>query len=224
MIDRLNVSRSFGEALHCLDNGGRYTAWMRAMFAGLRVFQVTQMLMQWGLLGVLETFVSASTLKKLATHIRRATEQVDKRLERKTGRPDIWTFITRHSAADPDSSSERSMTRSQMHSLAAVFMAAGTETTATELAGVTFFLLRDPLRMERLVKEIRTAFPAFDDLTMIRLAKLDYLNACVEEGLRIYPPVPVGLPRVTPEQGAVILGEEVPPGVRIPLESSFPTS
>lgn len=37
--------------------------------------------------------------------------------------------------------------------------------------------------------------------------------ACLNEALRVYPPVPTGLPRVTPAGGRTILGRFVPQGV-----------
>lgn len=64
--------------------------------------------------------------------------------------------------------------------------------------------------MAKLVNEIRTAFPDRDDIGVATLQKLSYLNACIEEGLRMYPPVPTGLPRVTPVGGAAVCGEWVP--------------
>ena len=46
------------------------------------------------------------------------------------------------------------------------------------------------------------------------LGSLPYMNACIEEGLRIFPPVPIGLLRTVPEGGAVIDGHQVSGGVR----------
>jgi hypothetical protein len=102
----------------------------------------------------------------------------------------------------------------EMHSNAALFMAAGTETTATELSGTLYYLMKNPEKLAILVEEIRTEFPNEEDISMEKLPQLKYLHACLEEGLRIYPPVPVGLPRVTPKEGATVLGEYIPPNVR----------
>jgi cytochrome P450 len=45
------------------------------------------------------------------------------------------------------------------------------------------------------------------------LGSLTYMNACIEEGLRIFPPVPIGLLRTVPKGGAVIDGHQVAGGV-----------
>lgn len=92
-------------------------------------------------------------------------------------------------------------------------MLAGTETTATELSGLTYLLLKNPGKMQRLVDELRSSFSSFEDMTMTKLSQLDYLGACIEEGLRFYPPVPVGLVRTVPKDGALICGMWVPGGV-----------
>lgn len=69
--------------------------------------------------------------------------------------------------------------------------------------------------MSRLVSEVRTEFRSTDDITVERLARLPYLNACLEEGLRIYPPVPTSLPRVVPDGGAMVDGHFVPAGTSV---------
>jgi hypothetical protein len=50
-------------------------------------------------------------------------------------------------------------------------------------------------------------------MTVANLAKMRYLNAAIEEGLRMFPPAPVGLPRVSPKGGAMVCGRFVPEGV-----------
>lgn len=42
-----------------------------------------------------------------------------------------------------------------------------------------------------------------------------YLVLGIREGLRVYPPVPSGLPREVPEGGNVIMGKWLPQGTRI---------
>ncbi|PVH91797.1 cytochrome P450 [Periconia macrospinosa] len=96
-------------------------------------------------------------------------------------------------------------------------MIAGTETTATELSGMTYHLLKNPARMARLTKEIRTAFSSLEDINLVNIAQLEYLNAVIEEGLRIYPPVSVGLPRSVPEGGAKVGGMWLPGGTVVSL-------
>lgn len=90
---------------------------------------------------------------------------------------------------------------------------AGSETTATFLSGVTFHLLHNRSTMDKLSNEIRTNFVSSSDITGDSTAHLPYLHAVIEEGLRIYPPVAFGLPRVSP--GANVDGFYVPQGTTV---------
>jgi cytochrome P450 len=140
-------------------------------------------------------------------HLAFSAGMIDKRMQLKTERPDIWYLIARHSEEDGG------LAPSEMHSNGALFMLAGTETTATQLSGLTYLLLKNPDQMKRLVGELRSSFESFEDMTMTKLSQLEYLGACIEEGLRLYPPVPVGIPRTVPTGGAVVCGQWVPGGV-----------
>ena len=65
---------------------------------------------------------------------------------------------------------------------------AGSETTASLLSGVVYYLLINPSILETLVKEIRTTFQAGDEINMASTSALKYELAVIEEGLRIFPP------------------------------------
>jgi cytochrome P450 len=45
---------------------------------------------------------------------------------------------------------------------------------------------------------------------------LPYMNACLEEGLRMFPPAPIGFLREIQPQGDVVDGRAVPGGVSPP--------
>lgn len=96
---------------------------------------------------------------------------------------------------------------------------AGSETTATELCGLTNFLLRNPTKFARLKAELRSACKTEADLNMDILGSLPYMNACIEEGLRIFPPVPIGLLRTVPKGGSLIDGHVVPEGTSVCVAS-----
>lgn len=91
----------------------------------------------------------------------------------------------------------------------------GTETTATQLSGMTWYLLQNPDKLARLAKEVRGAFNSAEEIDLLEITKLPYLTACIEEGLRIYPPVPSALPRTVPRGGAQVCGEWLPGGVSL---------
>jgi cytochrome P450 len=65
---------------------------------------------------------------------------------------------------------------------------AGSETTASLLSAVVYYLLINPSILDTLVKEIRTTFHTEDEINMARTSGLKYELAVIEEGLRIFPP------------------------------------
>ncbi|KAI5119310.1 hypothetical protein M0805_004554 [Coniferiporia weirii] len=79
---------------------------------------------------------------------------------------------------------------------------AGSDTTSTTLSGVFYYLLTHPEYYQRLRKEVDAAFPLGegDPFDGTRLAELKFLNAVINETMRLQPAVPTGLQRA-PEKG-----------------------
>ncbi|KAI9776748.1 MAG: hypothetical protein M1839_009392 [Geoglossum umbratile] len=98
-----------------------------------------------------------------------------------------------------------------------VLVIAGSDTTATALATITYFLTKHPQQVGRLQDEIRGAFSDSDQMADSTLQSLPYLTAVIEEGLRMFPPTAFGLPRISP--GATVDGHFVPPGVTVSTSS-----
>ncbi|KAK3339876.1 cytochrome P450 ClCP1 [Lasiosphaeria hispida] len=98
----------------------------------------------------------------------------------------------------------------RLQSNAAILVAAGSETTATVLSGVTYLLLCNPDVMEKLKLEVRSAFKSADEITLASANQLPYMLACLSEALRRYPPVPSNLVREVAEGGATIAGHFLP--------------
>jgi cytochrome P450 len=98
-------------------------------------------------------------------------------------------------------------------------MMAGAVTTATFLAGVTYYLGKNQSALFKLQQELRSRFSSLAEMNSKALMECDYLNAVVEEGLRIYPPAGAGhLSRIVPKGGCEIDGFWVPEGVSPPQQ------
>ncbi len=93
-------------------------------------------------------------------------------------------------------------------------MMAGTETTATLRAGLTYHLLKHPEKMDKLVKKIRTSFHNESEMTITCIQHLEYLQACLDKALRVYFPSVTGFQRKTPPENAKICGRFVPGEVK----------
>jgi cytochrome P450 len=111
------------------------------------------------------------------------------------------------------------MTREEIIETSALLIVAGSETSATCLSGVMFYLLKNPATLDKLTNEIRNSFPDINEMSMQKLAKCQYLNACLQEALRMYPPAPSMLSRKILPGGGMINGYFIPENV-----SSFPLS
>ncbi|KAI0517835.1 putative cytochrome P450 [Xylaria bambusicola] len=94
---------------------------------------------------------------------------------------------------------------------ASVLVVAGSETTATLLCGVTYFLTTNIDILQKVQHEVRSSFKGNEEITLTSVGNLHFMLACLNEALRRYPPVATGAPRVT-HKDAVIDGRLVPKG------------
>jgi cytochrome P450 len=76
-------------------------------------------------------------------------------------------------------------------------------------------LLRHPRVYNKLKEEILSTFKTEEDIKVAVVTELPYLNACLEEGLRIFPPAPIGFLRAIQKGGDVIDGHQIPEGVSL---------
>ncbi|KAF3805980.1 Cytochrome P450 monooxygenase aclL [Colletotrichum gloeosporioides] len=104
------------------------------------------------------------------------------------------------------------LTMEEQYANGFLFMTAGTDTIASALSAITFYLLRNPHHLDRVTNEVRSKFSTSEHMSLEALASLPYLQAVIQEGLRLHPPLPVALPRVIPKGGARVGGEWVPGG------------
>ncbi|EOD50699.1 putative cytochrome p450 protein [Neofusicoccum parvum UCRNP2] len=187
---------TFGEPLHLLRTN-KYTPWVDAVFGGFKAGDLARITLEYPLLRAIWTLATPRRLAAMRrAHFQHSADRVERRLAAESPRPDIWSLALR------DGGDGARLERGKMHSNAALFMLAGTETTATLLSGLTYHLLRAPDKLRVLLAEIRGAFAAVDEMDLVNLQRLPYLSACVEEGLRMYPPVPFALPRKIAPGGA----------------------
>ncbi|PSR87115.1 cytochrome P40 monooxygenase [Coniella lustricola] len=113
---------------------------------------------------------------------------------------------------------KQQVTERYMMGTSQTLIVAGSETTATALIAMTFWLLKTPHTLAKLQAEVRGTFSSLEEITGdATAAKCAYLHAVVEEGLRLSPPVATALPRDCP--GTVIDGVYVPEGVVVGVDN-----
>ncbi|KAI6379926.1 hypothetical protein MCOR25_001827 [Pyricularia grisea] len=111
------------------------------------------------------------------------------------------------------------MTNQEKLNNANTLILAGSETTATNLSTLFFELSvpRNRAIKEAVVAEIRSKFRREADVNFksVQRDELPFLHACIEESLRIHPPVVETPARVSP--GATIDGHFVPKGALVTI-------
>ena len=73
---------------------------------------------------------------------------------------------------------------------ATAIVLAGSETTATLLSGMTWYLCMNLRVYEKVKSELRTKFTDEEEITFASVMECEYMLAVLEEGLRMYPPAP----------------------------------
>ena len=117
------------------------------------------------------------------------------------------TSITRHNLL---TAVAQKMSLEELESNGNILIIGGSETTATLLSGVTSLLLSNPRVLRKLENEVRSSFTSESEIDIVSVNKLTYMLACLDEALRMYPPTPLGLPRVVPAGGELVNGRYVP--------------
>ncbi|KAL9075588.1 MAG: hypothetical protein Q9157_003970 [Trypethelium eluteriae] len=195
---------AFGESFGCLENSRSHplvaqtSAYVKslAIVTVLDVWLPMQNMLRWA-----PKFVFRAIYK----HLEMTREKIERRLATGTNRKDFMHFILPND--------EKGINHQELMANMALLIIAGSETTASTLAATIYLLLKNPGALERLNREIFTRFKGVEDMTVNRLSAFEYLNATIQESMRVHAPVPVGLPRVITVDDAVVAGYAVPKGV-----------
>ncbi|KAH8805095.1 cytochrome P450 [Xylogone sp. PMI_703] len=200
---------AFGEPFGCLKTSTLHP-WIQLLFNGQKAVTFIQATRYFPIFTrFLRLFVPKSFIADRVRHYQLSKEKMDRRIANKDIRDS--DFLTK--AIDSTGTGEKAMTVEELRATANVLVLAGSETTATTLTGICYYLLKNPECLEKLRAEIDEAFKSEDEMNAVSIGQLKYLAAVINEGLRVYPPVPANLPRRTPPGGETINGQFIPEGV-----------
>ncbi|KAK9413434.1 putative Cytochrome P450 monooxygenase [Seiridium unicorne] len=112
---------------------------------------------------------------------------------------------------------QEGVTFDELESNAQDLVFAGSETTAMLLTFTIYFLLRNPHVLAKVTGLIRSVFSQDSEITVASTtpSALPYLDAVLQETVRIRDPVPIFAPRVAPKHGDTIDGVFIPEGTRV---------
>jgi cytochrome P450 len=201
---------SFGESFHCLENSA-YHPWVSMMFDGIKINSYFNALKRFpGAEKMLQPFVPKKLVEAKKVHMDYVIQRVATRLAVKPGaeKTDFTHFFLQNQEKDP-------LTEKELQTNADILVVAGSETTATLLSGVSYHLCNNPEALQKLCEEVRKTFKSDNEITITGCYGLKYMLAVLDEGLRMYPPVPTGFTRVVPDGGEVMSGQFVPGGASI---------
>ncbi|KAL4808020.1 cytochrome P450 [Aspergillus unguis] len=207
---------AFGESFGGLDYS-RYHHYVSTIFQFAKAIPFQKIRVAYpALFPLLKPLLPKGLLKARQRQTQHAKDTVHKRLRNESlyGRGDFMDSMLRHRGE------KDGLTVEELEANATLLIFAGSETTATLLSGVTYWLLKCPEVLARVTEEVRSAMPTEADINLHTVAaRLPYMLACLEEGFRLYPPVPSGLQRqvLTP---TLISGYNIPSNTNVSVHQS----
>lgn len=199
---------AFGESFRCLKSS-KYHEWVQFVLDHFYVATLLQVVHRFRPLNkLLAMLLPASLIQKKEAHHRMALDKVRRRVQKDTQRPDFISHMLK--ALDTGM-----ITIDELENQASIIILAGSETTAVALTFATYFLLVNPHIMDRLLEELRSNFENESQIDVLSINKLDYLQAVIQETLRLAPPITNGFPRQVPPEGAMVDEYFIPGGVSL---------
>lgn len=140
--------------------------------------------------------------------VRFTAQRFEERYERgQDARGDIFAYLL-----EPDPKSGIRLTKSQVAEESIVVVVGGSDTSSICMTFAFYYLLMDLTKYQKLQNEIDTVWDGISELDGQQLvpARAPYLNAVINESLRLAEPDPNGNQRATPKNGALINGKYIP--------------
>ncbi|KAK7185895.1 hypothetical protein DPSP01_013634 [Paraphaeosphaeria sporulosa] len=200
---------SFGESFGCLSTGKAHP-WVEiaqdfgkglSLIASVNLYRPVDKLLRY--------VIPKHIRQRHIAHREMSAAMAKKRLSSKVERPD-WVTPAKNYADSKDVLSEGEWAINMT-----IIIFAGAETTASALCAITRHLLQNRGALHRVTEEIRSTFATESEIKIASTGSLPYLNAVINESLRIAPPAVIGVPRLVPKGGDTVCGRWVPEGTYV---------
>ena len=202
---------AFGETFRGIESGVTHP-WISRITGAMTQGALADCFKRFPLVAKLVMTLAPGAIQKAVadtkTNEQYSVDLTHKRIMRETDRKDFLTRILEHRQ-------EEQISDIQIAAHASDFVLAGSETTATALSTIVYYLSHTPHAQKRLCDEVRSRFVNHKQINAATTSSLEYLNATISEGLRIYPPLPFALPRVIPGGGDTVDGHWLAADVRM---------
>ncbi|KAI8624022.1 isotrichodermin C-15 hydroxylase [Xylariaceae sp. FL1651] len=200
----------FGQSFKCLESV-EYHPWIEFILKSVRMGGVIVAMSYVGLGELVQILPKMGGFGVIGRLRGYTNQMVASRLAMEKSREDLFEGLVKKQ-------SEWNMSFEKLSANALILVLAGSETTATTLSGATYLLLTHPDVLEKLKREVRSAFKDESEISINTVGNLTYMLAILNEALRLYPPVTANLVRVVPKGGAQIAGHYVPEGTLVEVQ------
>lgn len=162
---------------------------------------------------ILHSIFLRITARQRIANTRLTSERIDRRLavgHSSTG--DFMEPILDRISEDSNCASKGTITKSEVLTNGLAIVIAGSQLgTIAVTTSIYLLLTGNPRSLQRLVEEVRnTGFKTEADIVVNSTQSLVYLNAVINETLRLHHPTPGSMPRITPDEGIMIDGRLIP--------------
>ncbi|KJZ69710.1 hypothetical protein HIM_10904 [Hirsutella minnesotensis 3608] len=190
---------AFGESFQCLKNG-RFNSFVDLIFQAAKAAAFRVCAVRYSFLApLLSLLIPRKTRQVMKEHYRWSEERISA----------ILSSGKQHLFLGADAGDE-SLSYAEAVATSNTLIFAGAETTGTALSAAVFYLAKNTRAYEKLMREVRSTFSTEDQINITSVQTLQYMSAVLNETLRMYPPVPSGIPRRICKSGNVVLGQYVP--------------
>lgn len=200
---------SFGDSFHGLEGENEHS-WITGFFLHAKFGTVRNCLSRFPPLDrVFGSLFLRVTRKSREQNWRLCTAKIDRRLSQSDiidVRSDLMTPVI----GKISEGGRKGITHKELTTNALAVVIANCQLTTVAVSAATYLLLTKPLALKWLVEEVRERFRKEDDITIQSTNGLPFLEAVINETLRMHHPTPISLPRVTPVEGQVVNGILVP--------------
>ena len=163
---------SFGEPFNCLQEA-KFSEWVSLVFYAFKTItfiNISKCLAPLDKLVAL--FIPKSLVKKRTKIFTMNSSKVDRRISSSTDRHDFLSYILKHN-------DEKGMTEGEVYANSTLLVLGGSESTASVISGMTYFLLKTPTVMKKAVAEVRRVFKTEEEINFDSVRQQPYLAAVV---------------------------------------------
>jgi cytochrome P450 len=197
----------FGESFNCLQHS-EFHPWISILFNSVKAATYVAAARFYPIIEfMLMACIPPSLRKMQRDHYQLIADKVHRRMNWEMERPDIMSHVIQQQSV------EKSLSIGEIEATFMILTTAGSETSATTLTGAIHYLTRCPEKLAILTTELSQTFQSRNQITLDILQNLPYINAVLQEALRLCPPLPWILPRRVPIGGGSVCGIQLPGGV-----------